>query len=396
MENTGGIAQIPVNSISLDYKALEIAGNTGNTLTAVIVPANASDQRVTWESSNENVATVVGTGLTVTVRAGTTFGNATITVTTEDGEYSDFCSVTVSPVSVTGVSLTSNAFDLYTGTRQSLSARITPSNATNKAVIWASTDPGVATVTGTGLEVTINALSVGTATITVTTAEGSFSDTCTVSVTESQIPNLIIKNQAVSPGGGTTPDTADDEIFIALTGNNIDGWSWTGTAEVTYAESTSIGSGGVGNTTMVYLDTPMKGSYTMTAKLKITGSSATPNVHGLIFAELAGPGDAGASGYKNLVGIRHLSNNGVRGYYLSSSEALATGSPNTSLTVGTEYTYEIKWDGSTYSWKAGSSNGSVGLSSMGAVFSGRAAGYHPGIIVLKQTIVISELRLTLD
>jgi hypothetical protein len=139
----------------------------------------------------------------------------------------------------------------------------------------------------------------------------------------------------------------------------------------------------------------MTGPYTMTAKITLTGSAANTTT-GLIFGELADPGDAGASGYKNLVGIRHLSNGAIRGYYLRASDnTLTTGNPSTTL-AKSEYTYEITWDGSSYSWKIGDNTGSVVLPATGTVFSGREASYHPGIIVLKQTIVISELTLTFD
>lgn len=72
-------------------------------------------------------------------------------------------------VSVTGVTITGGQKELDVGDTCKLSASVTPSNATNKAVTWSTSNPGVATVDSTG---TVSAVGEGTATITVTTADG--------------------------------------------------------------------------------------------------------------------------------------------------------------------------------------------------------------------------------
>jgi hypothetical protein len=199
-----------------------------------------------------------------------------------------------------------------------------------------------------------------------------------------------VKNQAASPSGSTTTDNGSF-ITLAKSGNS---YTWTGTQTVTNAESAKINP--VEKTTMVYLNAPMTGSYTLTAKITLTGTDTTGNT-GLVFGELANPASAGETGFVNLVGLRHLSNGAFRGFYIRSSDnQLTTGNPNASLSKGSEYTYEIKWNGTNYSWKIQDNTGSVALGSTGAVFSGRQASYHPGIIVVKQTISISGLTLTLD
>ncbi|MGN0341631.1 MAG: Ig domain-containing protein [Roseburia sp.] len=60
-----------------------------------------------------------------------------------------------------------------------LTATVTPDNATNKEVIWTSSNTGVATVDANGK---VTAVANGTCTITVTTADGSKTATCTVKV----------------------------------------------------------------------------------------------------------------------------------------------------------------------------------------------------------------------
>ena len=95
-------------------------------------------------------------------------------------------------VSVTGVSLNKTETTLNVSSSEQLVATINPTNATNKSVTWTSSNSNVATVSSTGL---INAISSGTAKITVTTVDGGYSATCNVTVNE-------------SGGGGETPSSS--------------------------------------------------------------------------------------------------------------------------------------------------------------------------------------------
>ena len=82
-------------------------------------------------------------------------------------------------VSVTGVSLNKTSATLTEGNTTTLTATVSPSNATNKAVTWSSDNTGVATVDNNGK---ITAKATGTANITVKTANGGKTATCKVTV----------------------------------------------------------------------------------------------------------------------------------------------------------------------------------------------------------------------
>ncbi|MFA5443275.1 MAG: endonuclease [Bacilli bacterium] len=85
------VSNVPVSSVSLDATASLNVGST-MALTPTILPADATDKTVTWSSSNTSVATInSSTGLITGVSA----GNTTITVTTNDGNKTDTCSLTV-------------------------------------------------------------------------------------------------------------------------------------------------------------------------------------------------------------------------------------------------------------------------------------------------------------
>lgn len=82
-------------------------------------------------------------------------------------------------VHVTGVGVVPSALELEVDDTERLTAVITPSNADDKVVAWASSDTAVATVDSEGI---VTAKAAGTATITVTTHDGSYTDTCSVTV----------------------------------------------------------------------------------------------------------------------------------------------------------------------------------------------------------------------
>ena len=84
-------AAIPVESVTLDKTELTLTEGDSETLTATIAPTDATNQNVTWNSSAPDVATVGADGKVTAVGAGT----AVITVTTEDGNKTATCKVTV-------------------------------------------------------------------------------------------------------------------------------------------------------------------------------------------------------------------------------------------------------------------------------------------------------------
>lgn len=92
-------------------------------------------------------------------------------------------------VAVTGVSLKPNTLSLKVGKAEALSAVVIPANADNKTVSWSTSDPSVATVAN-GL---VTAVKEGSATITVTTADGGKTATCAVTVTADVVPVTGIK-----------------------------------------------------------------------------------------------------------------------------------------------------------------------------------------------------------
>ena len=108
---------------------------------------------------------------------------------------------TPATVAVTGVSLDKTSLDLIEGGTETLTATVSPDNATNKKVSWKSSDTAVATVDDNGK---VTAVKAGSATITVT-ADGGKTATCSVKVTE-QAKIVITGNTAKVPARGGTAE----------------------------------------------------------------------------------------------------------------------------------------------------------------------------------------------
>ena len=82
---------VHVESVSLNKTHIDLKTNQTETLTATVLPSNASDKTVNWSSNKPSVVSVNNEGKVIALQA----GSATITVTTNDGNYKSSCSVIV-------------------------------------------------------------------------------------------------------------------------------------------------------------------------------------------------------------------------------------------------------------------------------------------------------------
>lgn len=126
---------IKVNSIKLNTDDYVMYSKQYVQLKATITPKNATNKKVTWKSSNKNVATVDKNGKVVAKHRGT----CTITVSATDGSgVKAFCKVTVKQL-VTSIKLNKSVINLNRkGNKATLKATIKPNNADNKKVTWSS------------------------------------------------------------------------------------------------------------------------------------------------------------------------------------------------------------------------------------------------------------------
>ena len=187
-----------VGVTSLDLQPSEGTVIIGQTLqlTATILPVEASNPAVTWVSDNPDAVIVSSNGLITALAAGT----ATITATTSNGGLTQGCTITVPPMPVSGASLDQSTASLAVGNSLQLTATVTPANATNKALVWSSTDEGVATISQSGL---LTGLSAGSTTIAVTTVDGGYQAFCEVSLYVPVTGITLTPASSTIPVGGT-------------------------------------------------------------------------------------------------------------------------------------------------------------------------------------------------
>jgi uncharacterized protein YjdB/formylglycine-generating enzyme required for sulfatase activity len=191
------VSSIPVEDLTLNRTVLELAVRDETILIATIEPSDASNKFLTWSSSRTSVATVTNGKVT-----GVAGGTAVITARTHNGKTKN-CTVTVITVPVVGVDMEPE-LDLDIWASQRLIPTIEPVNATNLNVRWSSSAPAVATVSPNG---TVTGIGKGTATITVTTVDGSKTAICAVSVTMT-VPEIL---EELIKGGPFTMGSLEGE-----------------------------------------------------------------------------------------------------------------------------------------------------------------------------------------
>lgn len=175
----------PVESISLDKTSASLKVGETTTLTATVKPDNATDKTVTWSSSDASVASVEN-GVVTAKKIGTT------TITAKAGDKEASCSITVEATPVTSIELDKTSASLKVGETLTLTATIKPDNATNKKVIWSSSNAEIATVE----DGVVTAIKEGEATISAKTEDGGKTATCTISAYQPQ-----------------TEETTEEELF---------------------------------------------------------------------------------------------------------------------------------------------------------------------------------------
>lgn len=183
------VSEGSVTGVKVDRVAAIIENGNKLVIYATVSPKEARNTKVTWESTDSNIVSVVpDPNITTTTAEGIRYaatltahdtGKATITIRTVDGNHIATSAITVPEIAVNSVSLNKRETTIFVGNQEQLRASILPSNASNQKLVWSSSNPDVATISGTG---NIRALKDGKTTITVSTEDGNKKATCVVTV----------------------------------------------------------------------------------------------------------------------------------------------------------------------------------------------------------------------
>ena len=198
---------IPVESVNLSSSQLDLHVGEEATLNATVSPADATDKIITWSSSDPSVATV-SEGRVKALKEGTA------NISASAGGKKAECKVTVSrsEIPVDKVSLDKETIELGVGDSYTLTATVSPADATDKSLTWSSSDTAVATVEG-GV---VQAVSNGETIVTVSSSNGKCAS-CRVIVSErfgAVDMGLSVKWANMNLGAS---DSADGGSFYAWT-----------------------------------------------------------------------------------------------------------------------------------------------------------------------------------
>jgi uncharacterized repeat protein (TIGR02543 family) len=165
---------VRVTDVALSHRKASMPVWDTLQLTATVLPTNATDKTIIWESSAPDIAYVDGFGKVTALKVGT----AKISAVAADGSKKSSCTVTIGPIRISKIEIPGTMTILF-GDIQQISAAISPINATDRTLVWQSDHSGIVSVDEEGR---LQANQVGTATVTAKAADGGAFASCIVTV----------------------------------------------------------------------------------------------------------------------------------------------------------------------------------------------------------------------
>ena len=224
----------------------------GDTFNVSELIENVEEEITNWEISEPDIISIDangnGTALkegTVTITVNPKYNKYTITVNIENStnneQPSENTPVGETTVKVTGISLNKTKLNLTQGQSSKLTATVKPTNATNKNVIWKSSNSSVVSVDSNG---NIKALKVGSATITVTTKDGGYTAEAKIEVGEAASGENVVKVKGVTLNKTELTLTEGNKTKLTATVNPGDATNKNVTWESSNSSIVSVDSNG--------------------------------------------------------------------------------------------------------------------------------------------------------
>ena len=239
------VKAVQVATINTNLTVLEMNVGESSKIIADILPSNADNKELIWASSNPKIATVDNNGQVRALRYGTT----TITVTSQENRnITKAVTVKVKDVSATSISTNVNSLELTLGTETKIDATVLPENATNKNIIWTSSNSDIVSVDSQG---TITAKKEGKAKITIYAEQKpAIKKIINVTVTKQKITDIRFKTNNIILDTGKTLQLEVETKPTNISNNNI-GWQSNNEKIATIDEFGVIHANKIGTTTII-------------------------------------------------------------------------------------------------------------------------------------------------
>ena len=253
-----------IQNISFSPDALTVKKGSSVRLVVNVTPKELSSSSFVWTSSNNNIATVDGSGLVKAISNGKTV----ITAKSSNGLITN-CSITVTDeeVKISKITLNSSKETIYVGGSYQLKATISPQTATLRNITWESSNPSVAKVENGN----VVAVSAGTATITASNDDGSVKATSVITVkksTPTPTPSSSGKVTKVTLSAGQTTKYVGETLQLSTTVTPSSVTNYTATWSSSNSNVATVSNTGL-------VSTKKAGTVVITVEVEGTKASCT-------------------------------------------------------------------------------------------------------------------------
>lgn len=263
------VVEVLIESIEIDNIPTEFRVNDKAQLDIIYNPKNTTQKGVTWSSSDETVVSINDKGVIEALKEGSAEITATsvhsdqitaqATITVEE-------ELTIPVVDVQSLTLSASATTGYVGKTAQITAEILPSDATNKTLLWQSSDEEIATVNPKG-KVSFN--KAGEVTITaISSADESKTDSVTFTVKEVLSSSITLENEGLKKGEDGVFTIKQGESGKVIAHLSEDATVKTVTYESSNPAVAKIGADGV-------IEAVKGGTVTITVKTSYDGQETT-------------------------------------------------------------------------------------------------------------------------
>ena len=299
---------IPSTGVTLNPSSITMLVGEWKEISASVTPGDVTCTFNTWKSSNTGVAVVDNWGRV----SGMSPGKATITAS--NGDFSATCEVTVNPVVETAITLNPASLTVKEDAQATITATISPKNATYTDIEWTSSNETVAKVDKeTGV---VTGVAMGNATITAKSHHG-VTATCAVTVVVNvpTEPETLDIWKSDAPGyrailGGSSDVTSDFLTYSAAGGVVTWGENTTGKPRTA---TLVTGSSSITVTQVEAKD--FKGTYSFRAQRFSNNTKVTTAAADVTFDVTIGDPLVGET-LENFDGKTYTNNLGLTGLYL--------------------------------------------------------------------------------